>query len=119
MRSTRSVATAAVSACNSRATSCRVSAFDRKVDPVEFIEELLDKAEDGQFDLPNIHTDESVLHKVLDGKIGDLFVIADPRTLGEMRRHFHKAVEAKLVGDLAKDLTGQPVSAIEAALASA
>ena len=57
--------------------------------------------------------------QVLGGKIGDLFVIADPRTLGEMRRHFHKAVEAKLVGDLAKDLTGQPVSAIEAAIASA
>ena len=57
--------------------------------------------------------------QVLDGRIGGLFVIADPRTLGELRRHFHKAVEAKLVGDLAKDLTGQPVSAIEAALASA
>jgi DNA mismatch repair protein MutL len=40
--------------------------FDRKVDPVEFCEELLDKAEDGQFDLPNIHTDEAVLHEVLD-----------------------------------------------------
>jgi protein required for attachment to host cells len=54
--------------------------------------------------------------QVLDGKITGLFVIADPRTLGELRRHYHKMVEAKLVGELAKDFTGDGVSVIEAAL---
>lgn len=54
--------------------------------------------------------------QVLAGGIGKLFVIADPRTLGEMRRHFHGQLEARLVGDLARDLTGHGIDAIEAAL---
>jgi protein required for attachment to host cells len=54
--------------------------------------------------------------QVLEGKIAGLFVIADPRTLGELRRHYHKTLEAKLVGELAKDLAGEGISAIEAAL---
>jgi len=40
--------------------------FDRKVEPVEFIEDLLDKAEEGAFDSSNVNTDEAVLHEVLD-----------------------------------------------------
>lgn len=55
----------------------------------------------------------------LDGKIASLFVIADPRTLGELRRHFHEATRAKLIGDLARDLTDSSVEAIEAALLKA
>jgi len=55
----------------------------------------------------------------LAGKIASLFVIADPRTLGELRRHLHEATKAKLVGDLAKDLTGSSVEKIEAALIKA
>lgn len=58
-------------------------------------------------------------HQVITGKIGALYVIADPRTLGELRRHFHEALRSKLVGELAKDLTGHAVDAIEAALAKA
>jgi len=54
--------------------------------------------------------------QVLDGTIAGLFVIADPRTLGELRRHYHKTVEAKLVGELAKDFTGEGGSVIEDAL---
>ncbi len=60
---------------------------------------------------------EYLNRQVLAGEIGPLFVIADPRTLGEMRRHFHDSLEAKLVGDLAKDLTGHPADAIGEALA--
>lgn len=55
--------------------------------------------------------------QVLDGRIADLFVIADPRTLGEMRLHFHDALKAKLVGDLAKDLTARGAADIAQALA--
>jgi len=56
---------------------------------------------------------------MLDGEIVSLFVIADPRTLGELRRHFHDVTRENLVGDLAKDLTGSSVETIEAALARA
>jgi protein required for attachment to host cells len=45
-----------------------------------------------------------------------LIIIAPPRTLGEMRRHYHKALEARLVAEIAKDLTGHPVADIEAAI---
>jgi len=48
-----------------------------------------------------------------------LLVIAAPKTLGELRKHWHKALQAKLVGELAKDLTGQPTDAIATAIANA
>ena len=57
--------------------------------------------------------------QVLAGAIGPLFVIADPRTLGEMRRHYHAELRSRLVGELAKDLAGHGVEAIEATLVKA
>ena len=57
--------------------------------------------------------------KVLSNEIKVLLVIADPKTLGEMRRHYHKELEARLVGEIAKDLSGEPLPAIEAAIESA
>ena len=57
--------------------------------------------------------------RVLDGKIDDLVVIAAPRTLGELRKHYHKTLETKLLGEVSKDLTGHGIEDIEKALASA
>jgi protein required for attachment to host cells len=48
-----------------------------------------------------------------------LAVVAPPKSLGELRKHYHKALQAKLVMELAKDLTGHSVADIEAALAKA
>ena len=48
-----------------------------------------------------------------------LIVVAPPKTLGEMRKHYHKEVSARLVGELAKDLTGHALPDIEKALAAA
>jgi len=48
-----------------------------------------------------------------------VMVIADPRTLGELRRHFQASLKAKLVAELDKDLAKHPVEAIEEALATA
>jgi protein required for attachment to host cells len=56
---------------------------------------------------------------VLDGNIDGLVVIAAPRALGEMRKHYHKALSAKLIGEIAKDLTGHPMSDVEAAIHAA
>lgn len=53
---------------------------------------------------------------VINGNIASLYIIADPRTLGEMRRHFHDNLRSKLVGELAKDLAGHSLEAIESAL---
>lgn len=57
--------------------------------------------------------------QVLDGKINDLVVIAAPRTLGELRKHYHKKLSATLVGEIAKDLTGHAVQDIEKTIAAA
>ena len=58
-------------------------------------------------------------HEVLNHRIRQLLVIADPDTLGEMRRHYHKETEAALLGEMARQLTGMPgpdiLHAIEAA----
>jgi hypothetical protein len=45
----------------------------------------------------------------LDGTIEHLVVVSDPRTLGEMRKHFHRDLRGKIIGELAKGL--QPASA--------
>lgn len=45
---------------------------------------------------------------VLDHRIDRLLVVADPDSLGEMRRHWHKQTQAALVGELDRQLTGMP-----------
>ena len=53
------------------------------------------------------------------GTYDHLVVVAPPKTLGELRKHYHGEVEKRLVGELAKDLVGHPVDRIEAALSAA
>ena len=57
--------------------------------------------------------------KVLGGNIKGLIVIAAPRTLGEMRKGYHKSLSEVLLGELDKDLTGHSIQDIEKALAAA
>lgn len=62
----------------------------------------------------------SLLNKLsLDGTIEQLVLIADPRTLGEMRKHFHDDLRRKLISELHKNLTGRPVQDIADAIAEA
>lgn len=56
--------------------------------------------------------------RVLDGKIGALIIVAAPRTLGELRKHYHKALSAVLVGEIAKDLTGHAIADVEKTIAA-
>lgn len=58
-------------------------------------------------------------HQVLTHKIDDLVVVADKRSLGELRRHYHKELESRLVGEVGKALTSRPIDEIEQAIASA
>ena len=57
--------------------------------------------------------------RALNGEIEAVVVAADPKTLGQIRQHCHKELQSRIVGELAKDLTNQPVPAIERALADA
>jgi protein required for attachment to host cells len=54
--------------------------------------------------------------EVLGHRIAHLVVIAAPRTLGEMRRHYHNQLQGVLIAELAKDLSGRSAPEIVAAL---
>lgn len=54
--------------------------------------------------------------RVLAGKIKHLVIVAAPKTLGEMRKHYHKKLEDALVGEISKDLTGHSIADIEKAI---
>ena len=45
-----------------------------------------------------------------------LIIVAPPKTLGELRKHYHKQVESRITAEIPKDLTGHPVQKIEAVL---
>ncbi|HWH22978.1 MAG TPA: host attachment family protein [Allosphingosinicella sp.] len=45
-----------------------------------------------------------------------LVVVAPPKTLGELRKHYHKEVEKRLAAEIPKDLTNMPVEEIEKTL---
>ena len=55
----------------------------------------------------------------LNGASEPIVIAADPKTLGQIRQHCHQQLQARIVGELDKDLTNQPVEAIERALAQA
>ena len=57
--------------------------------------------------------------RAISGEISDVLVIADPKTLGEMRRHYHSELSKRLVGEIDKTMTGEPTSRIERAIQNA
>ena len=54
----------------------------------------------------------------LAGSYEALIVVASPRTLGELRHHYHKETSARLLAEIPKDLAHHSVDRIEAALKS-
>ena len=58
-------------------------------------------------------------HAVLTHQIDDLIVVADKPSLGELRRHYHKELEARLRGEVGKALTNVPIDQIERAISDA
>jgi len=57
--------------------------------------------------------------QVLGGKIDALFVIATPKTLGELRLGYHAELRAKLLGEESKDMIGRSAAEIESLIAKA
>ena len=58
-------------------------------------------------------------YRALEETCEHILVIADPRTLGEMRRHYQPSLSAKLVGEIGKDFVKQSVESIEHAVFAA
>lgn len=57
--------------------------------------------------------------KVLKNEMGKIVVAADPRTLGQIRQHYHKETQALVAGEVDKDLTNLSIPDIEKTLAAA
>ena len=57
--------------------------------------------------------------KAIAGEIDALLIIADPKTLGEMRHHYHAELEKRLVGEIDKSFAGRPIEEIQAAITAA
>lgn len=55
----------------------------------------------------------------LQNRFKDLVVIAAPQTLGVLRPAYHSEVEARLLGEIAKDLTNHTLEDIEKHLSEA
>tara|TARA_B100000678_G_scaffold289760_1_gene301081 strand:- start:1328 stop:1735 length:408 start_codon:yes stop_codon:yes gene_type:complete len=55
--------------------------------------------------------------QAISGELTQLMVIADPKTLGEMRRHYHTELEKALVGEIDKTVTGEPLDQIAKVIA--
>src|SRR3954451_19237224 len=55
----------------------------------------------------------------LDGTIEHLVVVSDPRTLGEMRKHFHRDLRSKIIGEFAKDFSRRSLKDIASLIAEA
>jgi protein required for attachment to host cells len=66
-----------------------------------------------------VETAKLLRKRAQNGDFEKLIVIAPPRTLGELRKHYHKEVSDRIEGELAKDLTGHPVAEIEKILGAA
>ena len=57
--------------------------------------------------------------RALKNDYESLIIVAPPKTLGEMRKHYHVEVSQRLKGEIDKDLTGHPIAEIEKALQNA
>ncbi|RVU03958.1 attachment protein [Novosphingobium umbonatum] len=55
-------------------------------------------------------------HEVQGKRIDHLVIIAPPRSMGEIRKAYTKALEQKLLGELAKDLSAKAPAQVLAAL---
>jgi Protein required for attachment to host cells len=62
---------------------------------------------------------EHLNREVLAGRIEQLVIIADPRTLGELRKHYHDELAGRLIGQLPKTLTRHSSEIIRNAIAEA
>lgn len=57
--------------------------------------------------------------RCIAGEIDHVLIIADPKTIGEMRHHYHAKLQEKLVGEITKTLTQEPTERIEEAIREA
>jgi protein required for attachment to host cells len=61
-------------------------------------------------------TAELLARRAQQNGFDQLVIVAPPRTLGELRQHYDKAVQAKIVAEVDKDLVNHPIDKLEGVL---
>ena len=56
---------------------------------------------------------ETLNRRALANDYDALVIVAPPKTLGELRKHFHKEVEKRLVATFNKEMTDRPIDQIQ------
>jgi len=51
--------------------------------------------------------------RAVAGKLDEVLIIADPKTLGAMRRHYHVELEKRIVGEIDKSVANRSTKEIE------
>jgi protein required for attachment to host cells len=64
------------------------------------------------------HVADKMKTMVLNHEVDDLVVIAPPKTLGELRHHWHKEVQSRILFELNKEMTDHPIADITALIES-
>ena len=64
-----------------------------------------------------VEATELLKRRALANDFDKLIIVAPPTALGEMRKRYHKEVQSRLVGEIAKDLANHPVPEIEKIIA--
>ena len=62
---------------------------------------------------------EMINREVLAGQIRSIVILAAPRTLGALRKHYHGELKACLLGEIAKDMAGHTTEDILTLIAKA
>jgi protein required for attachment to host cells len=57
--------------------------------------------------------------RALANSFDKLIIVAPPKTLGEMRQHYHKVLAGRIVGEIAKEATNRPPDWIASMIADA
>lgn len=66
-----------------------------------------------------VEATELLKRRALANDFDKLIIVAPPTALGQMRKRYHKEVQSRLVGEIAKDLANHPVPEIEKIIAQA
>ena len=85
-----------------------VGAVRSAMDETDFHDLLEDRFVADAVDLLN--------RRALANEFEKLIIVAPSAVLGEMRKHYNKALGARLIGEIAKDLTGHHSPEIERAI---
>ena len=74
-----------------------------------------DEKQDAQ-DMHAAAVAEFLNHQAMANGFEHALVIAPPKTLGELRKHYHKSLESKILKEIPKDMTGQGRDEIASAI---